>query len=72
MPHNPIFEGIRGPGPRDYLDQVDNPIIQHRRAWILTLSSCGDVTPLIDHISQRWNIELIEERYPGDKLYYVH
>ena len=71
MPQNPLIEGVRGSGPRDYLDQVDSMLAKYKRSWILTYASCGDDTPLIDHISRSWDINLIEKRYPEAKLYFV-
>lgn len=71
MPLNPIVKGIRGPGPRDYLDQVDSMLTQHQRAWFIVFPSCGDMTPLLDHVAKDWNVELIEKRYPGAQLFFV-
>jgi hypothetical protein len=72
MPQNPLIEGIRGPGARDYIDQVDRMLERYGRAWMLTFASCGDMRPLIDHVSQAWTVELIEKRYPEAQLFFVH
>jgi hypothetical protein len=71
FPKNPLIEGVRGPGPRDYLDQVDAMLAEYGRAWILTYAGCGDVTPLMEHISQTWDVTLVEKRYPEAQLFYV-
>ena len=72
MPLNPVVEGIRGGGSRDYIDQVDTMLKQHGRAWMVIFDRCGDMTPLLDHVAREWNVELIEKRYPNAELYYVH
>jgi uncharacterized membrane protein len=72
LPDNPLIEGVRGPGRRDYLDQVDSMLAEYRTAWILTYQGCGDVTPLIDHISRTWNVDLVDKRYPEAQLFFVH
>jgi Dolichyl-phosphate-mannose-protein mannosyltransferase len=71
MPANPLIEGIRGPGPRDYLDQVDSMLATYRKAWLLTYRACGDVAPLIDHIARTWDVRMVEERYPDARLFLV-
>jgi len=68
---NPIVEGVRGPGPRDYIDQVDIMLEEYQHAWMLILNGCGDMTPLLDHVRAEWNVELVERRYPDAQLYYV-
>ena len=72
MPLNPIVEGIRVPGPRDYLEQVDFVLDQYKRAWLLVYPSCGDMEPLIDHLAKNWNVQLIETHYPDTELYFVN
>ncbi|OGT28206.1 MAG: hypothetical protein A2Z17_02825 [Gammaproteobacteria bacterium RBG_16_66_13] len=72
IPDNPIVEGIRGPGPRDHIDQVDDMLEQYGRAWMVMFPPCGEMTPLLDHIAKEWKVELIERRYPDTELYYVH
>ena len=72
LPLNPIIEGKRGPGPRDYIDQVDSMLSLYKRAWMIIFPPCGDMTPLLDHVAKDWTIELIEKRYPDAQLFFVH
>ena len=72
MPRNPIVTGIRGPEPRDYLDQVDAMLADYGRAWMIMFPPCGDMSPMLEHIAQDWHVDLVEKRYPDTELYYVH
>jgi hypothetical protein len=71
MEQNTIVEGIRGPGPRDYIDQVDNLLAEYQQAWMLMHNGCGDMDPLLNSIALQWDVELVEKIYPDGELYYV-
>jgi uncharacterized membrane protein len=71
MEQNTIIEAIRGPGPRDYIDQVDDLLVKYQRAWMLMHNGCGDMNPLVNSIDLQWDVELVEKIYPDGELYYV-
>jgi hypothetical protein len=70
--NNPIVERTTDPEPRAYLDQADTMVEKYRKAWVLTYASCGDMSPLIEHLTKSWTVDLVEKDYPDGRLYIVH
>lgn len=58
-----LVERNLGSEPRDYLDQVNNIVNAADGLWMVLDHNCGDLTPFVEHISERCETELIEERY---------
>ena len=72
LQNNPLVIGIQEEAqtPRGYLDRVDEMLTQYGRGWLLITTWCGDMDPLLNHVSGEWEVVLFEERFDGS-LYYV-
>jgi hypothetical protein len=74
MEGNPVVVGNQdvATGPRDYLDQVDTLLRDEGRTWMLISTWCGDMSFLLRHVSENWEVDLIMQVEPDAQLYYAH